>query len=276
MHNEAAPAVGSDPRIATAPHADTEQQRQAEHFRSLHVPGEPLVLFNVWDPGSARAVAAAGVAALATGSWSVANAHGFSDGEQMPLDLAIDNLRRIVAATTLPVSVDLESGYGESAAAVGGTVSRAITAGAVGCNIEDSYPADGRLRAIHEQVERIRSARQASEQAGLGFFINARTDVFLRAPRESHSEQLVLQVLDRAHAYASAGADGLFVPGLADVDLIALLVGRSPLPVNIMVGEATPPLPVLAEQGVARVSHGPGPFAFAMRALETAARAALT
>lgn len=275
MQNEVATTFPSDPRSA-APDAAAEQQRKAEHFRALHVPGEPLVLFNVWDPGSARAVAAAGAAALATGSWSVANAHGFSDGEQMPLDLALDNLRRIVAATTLAVSIDLESGYGESPADVGDTVRRAIAAGAVGCNLEDSYPADGRLRAIDEQVERLRSARRSSAQAGLGFFLNARTDVFLRAPREGHSDELVMQVLERAHAYASAGADGLFVPGLADVDLIALLAGRSPLPVNIMVGEATPPLRVLAEQGVARVSHGPGPYAAAMRALEAAARASLT
>src|SRR5258708_6285145 len=119
---------------------------KAETFRSLHVPGRPFVLFNVWDAGTAKAVASAGAHALATGSWSVAAANGFADGEQLPLDLAIDNLARIVKATDLPVSVDLESGYGKTANEVGQSIARAIQAGAIGCNLEDSFPRDGSLR----------------------------------------------------------------------------------------------------------------------------------
>src|SRR4029079_7440644 len=115
----------------------SEQARKAEQFRALHIPGQPLVLFNIWDAGGARAVAAAGVKAIATGSWSVANANGFADGERMPLALGIDNLGRIVGVTELPVTIDLESGYGDMATAVGETVGLAITAGAVGCNLED-------------------------------------------------------------------------------------------------------------------------------------------
>ncbi|HEY8051463.1 MAG TPA: isocitrate lyase/phosphoenolpyruvate mutase family protein, partial [Steroidobacteraceae bacterium] len=125
---------------------------RAEAFRALHVAGRPLVLFNVWDAGSAKAVAAAGASAIATGSWSVAAANGFTDGEQIPLDMALENLRRIVAATVLPVTVDLESGYGKSAVEVGRTIGRAIEAGAVGCNLEDSFPESGKLRESTEQT----------------------------------------------------------------------------------------------------------------------------
>ncbi|MGH7694741.1 MAG: isocitrate lyase/PEP mutase family protein [Gemmatimonadaceae bacterium] len=250
------------------------QTHKAELFRALHVPGKPLVLFNVWDAGSAKAVAAGGAKAIATGSWSVAHANGFDDGEQMPLDLALENLRRIVSATDLPVTIDLESGYADTAAGVGATIGLSIDAGAVGCNLEDSFPADGSLRKTADQVARVRSARQAASAANSGFFINARTDVFFQQRPEQHNEAMLAEAIERARAYAEAGADGLFVPGLADVALIARLVEASPLPLNIMVSAARPPLRALAECGVARVSHGPGPYRMAMKALEEAARVA--
>lgn len=248
--------------------------RLAGVFRSLHVPGRPLVLYNVWDAGSARVVAAAGAAALATGSWSVAAAHGCEDGERLPLELAMANLRRIVGATGLPVSVDLESGYGAHPADVARTVDNAIECGAIGCNLEDSLPHDGSLRDSNAQVERLRAARAAAQARGLDFFINARTDVFFQAPPERHDESLLEAAVERARAYAAAGADGLFVPGLADRRLIEQLVRVAPLPVNIMSGPKTPPLAELAALGVARVSYGPGPWRVAMDALEQAARAA--
>jgi methylisocitrate lyase len=252
----------------------SDQASKAEQFRTLHIPGKPLVLFNIWDAGSARAVAAAGAKAIATGSWSVANANGFADGERMPLTLAIDNLRRIVAATDLPVTVDLESGYGDAANLVGETVGLAIDAGAVGCNLEDSFPANGTLREMVAQGDRIRRARQIADAAHIRFFINARTDVFFQRPPEQHDEAMLVEAITRARAYATAGADGLFAPGLQDITLIARLAAASPLPLNIMVGDATPPLRALAGHGVARVSHGPRPYLLAMKALEDAARAA--
>jgi 2-methylisocitrate lyase-like PEP mutase family enzyme len=252
----------------------TDQPLNAEQFRKLHISGQPLVLFNIWDAGSAKAVAAAGARAIATGSWSVANANGFADGERTPLALAIDNLRRIVAATQLPVTVDLESGYGNAPEAVGETLTLAIDAGAVGCNLEDSFPANGKLRETIDQAGRIRCARQAADAANIHFFINARTDIFFERPPEQHNDAMVSGAIDRAHAYAEAGADGLFAPGLADIGLIARLAEASPLPLNIMVGDLTPPLRALADSGVARVSHGPGPYLIAMKRLEEAARAA--
>lgn len=252
----------------------SEQARKARQFGQLHVRGTPLVLFNVWDAGSAEAVSAGGAKAIATSSWSVAHANGFRDGEELPLPFALENLRRIVGVTDLPVTVDLESGYGELPEAVASAIALAIDVGAVGCNIEDSVPADGRLRTATEQTLRIRSARRAAEAAGLPFFINARTDVFLQRPAAEHDDAMVSEALERARRYRDAGADGLFAPGLVDINLIARLAAASPLPLNVMIQEGTPPITALADRAVARVSHGPAPFLLAMKALEAAARAA--
>jgi len=253
----------------------TAQQGAARRFHALHVRGEPLVLFNAWDAGSAAAIAGAGAQAIATGSWSVAAANGFKDGEQLPLALAMDNLRRIVAAVALPVTVDLESGYGDAPEAVAATVAAALAAGAVGCNLEDSFPADGTLRGTDAQVARLVAARGAADAAGVDFFINARTDVFFQKPAAEHDGAMVDEASRRARAYAEAGASGLFVPGLADEALIARLVEASPLPVNSMAMPGTPARTRLAGLGVARISHGPGPYRGAMQWLAEAAKAAM-
>ncbi len=250
-----------------------KQLERAAAFKALHVPGRPLILFNIWDAGSAKAVAAGGAKALATGSWSVAAANGFPDGERIPLDLCIANLRRIVDAVDLPVTLDLESGYGADPAAVGEAFARVVQAGAIGCNIEDSFPENGSLREAADQAARLRAARAAADGLGVPAFLNARTDVFFQAGPDRHDEGMVAAALERGRAYADAGADGLFVPGVVSERLIGLLVEGSPLPVNIMAGAATPPAARLAELGVARISHGPGPYRQAMRALEEAARA---
>jgi methylisocitrate lyase len=251
----------------------TDTVRKAEQFRGFHIPGKPLVLSNVWDAGSARAVASAGAKAIATSSWSVGHANGFGDGEKTPLAVALYNLRRIAGATELPVTIDLESGYGTTAEEVGWNVTQAIEAGAVGCNLEDSFPADGSLRKVSDQCERIRCARRCAEATGIAFFLNARTDVFFQRPAAQHDHDMVREALERACAYAKAGANGLFAPGLEDLALIGELAKASPLPLNIMVGDATPPARVLAEHGVARISYGPRPYLLAMKALEEAARA---
>jgi 2-methylisocitrate lyase-like PEP mutase family enzyme len=253
----------------------SEMKKKAEAFRALHVRGRPLLVFNIWDPGSAKAVEAAGARAIATGSWSVAAANGFEDGERIPLALAIDNLTRIVAATVLPVSIDMESGYGKTAAEVGQTIGRTVAAGAVGCNLEDSFPQDGKLREVTEQTQRIRQARAAADAAGIRYFINARTDVFFQKPPEQHDESMLREAIERAEAYADVGADGIFAPGLIDRALIARLAAAVPLPLNILVDEGSPSLELLAEAGVARVSHGPGPYLSAMKMLEQIARVAL-
>lgn len=251
----------------------SDQSAKAKSFRALHVPGNPLVLFNAWDAGSAKAVEKAGARAIATGSWSVAAANGFGDGEKLPVALAMQNLGRIVATTELPVSIDIESGYGDAPEAVGLTVQKSVAAGAIGCNLEDSFPETGKLRDAGRQAERIRYARQTA--AGSVFFLNARTDVFFQKPAQEHDDAMLDDAMERAQAYAAAGADGIFVPGLVDAKLIARFVKAVSLPVNIMVGGGTPDLGVLAGAGVARVSHGPGPYLTAMKAVEDAARIAL-
>jgi 2-methylisocitrate lyase-like PEP mutase family enzyme len=177
-----------------------DQKRKAEQFRALHIPGKPLVPFNVWDAGSAQAVTTGGARAIATGSWSVAKANGFADGERIPLALAIANLRRIVDATELPVTIDLESGYGDTLELVGETIALAIDAGAVGCNLEDSFPANRKLRDTVDQADRIGRARQIADAANIRFFINARTDIFFQQPPEQHDDAMVVEAIERARA----------------------------------------------------------------------------
>jgi methylisocitrate lyase len=253
----------------------TTQNDKAKQFQSLHVPGQPLVLFNAWDAGSARAVADAGAKAIATGSWSVAAANGFADGEKLPFARALDNLRRMIAVVELPVTIDLESGYGDAPEAVGATVTAALEAGAIGCNLEDSFPADGSLRDVRDQVARLVAARRAADQAGVAMYLNARTDVFFQKPADAHDLAMVDAALERARAYADAGASGLFVPGVVAEALIARLAEASPLPLNVMVMPGVPARARLAELGVARISHGPGPYRGAMQWLTEAAKAAM-
>ncbi|MBN8482095.1 MAG: isocitrate lyase/phosphoenolpyruvate mutase family protein [Xanthomonadales bacterium] len=252
-----------------------KQAEAAVLFKALHVPGAPLVLFNAWDAGSAKVIERAGAAAIATGSWSVAAANGHADGEQVPLAWVLENARRIVAATTLPVSIDIESGYGATAEEVARTMSQLVELGAVGCNLEDSHPADGTLRTTRLQVERIAAARRSVDRACPDFFINARTDMFFQRDAAMPDAARIDAALERATAYAGAGANGIFVPGLVDERWIERFCLGSPLPVNVMMTSASPPLQRLANAGVARVSHGPAPYRLAMAALHDAAIAAL-
>ena len=251
-------------------------QELAERFRSLHVAGKPLILFNIWDAGSAKAVIAGGAVAVGTGSWSVAAANGYDDGEQLPFEFVIANLKRIIgAAQDVPVTVDLESGYGEKADEVARSVARVIEVGIVGCNLEDSLPGDGALRDPAENAKRIARARSASDSAGIPFFINARIDCFLQAPRDGHDLALLRSALERGRAYADVGADGLFLPGLVDPGLIERAVAQSPLPINIMKSAQAPSHESLAGLGVARISHGPGPYRAVMDQLAEGCRAAM-
>ncbi|MGH6633971.1 MAG: isocitrate lyase/PEP mutase family protein, partial [Sphingopyxis sp.] len=186
-------------------------------FRALHVPGDPLILINIWDAGSAKAVATAGAKAIATGSWGVASAHGSSDGENFPLDAALANLARILTVTDLPVTIDMEAGYGDDPAAVGASVARARDAGAAGINMEDRLPAEKELLPIAEAAARYRAA------ADSGLFVNARCDLFLSGDVATDGDALVAATLERARAYADAGASGLFVPFLADPKCIGAI-----------------------------------------------------
>lgn len=244
-----------------------------DRFAALHVPRAPLVLFNIWDAGSAKAVAAAGAQAIATGSASVAMANGLADGEGVPLDAVLDNAARIVAAVDLPVTIDFEGGYAVEPDAAAANVARLAAAGAVGCNFEDQVVGGEGLHPCAFQAERIAAIRAA---VGPAFFINARTDIFLQASPDTHDEAKVDAAIERAHAYAKAGASGFFVPGLANLELLARVCWESPLPVNFMAFPGAPDAAAVVQAGVARISHGPFPYRAAMQGLEDAARAVLS
>ncbi|MGN6500650.1 MAG: isocitrate lyase/PEP mutase family protein [Tsuneonella sp.] len=229
-----------------------------ETFRALHVPGDPLVLFNIWDAGSAKAVAGAGARAIATGSYGVAEANGLKDGEMVPLDLALDNLERIVSAVDVPVTIDMESGYGSTPEAVGRSVAAARAAGAAGINIEDRLPGESELVPVAEQAKRLAAA------AASGLFVNARCDVFRGRDAAADGEALVAATLERARAYADAGASGWCVPFLGDARCIAAIGAGSPLPDNVLWRKQAGDRAALARLGVARISHGHQPWAAAM------------
>ena len=234
--------------------AGQTQMAKAERLRELHT-GSMLILPNAWDAGSAALIALAGAEAIATTSGGVAWSLGRSDGQRLTREEMMAQVARIVAAVTIPVTADIESGYGPGPEDVAATVEAVIAVGAVGVNIEDSRAPGGPLFGPAEQAARIQAARTASASAGLpGLYINARTDVFLfgiGAPQTRLDD-----VLARSAAYAQAGADGLFVPGLTDVQTIAELAKASPLPINVMAGPGAPPAAELQSAGVRRVSVG--------------------
>ncbi|GHE08380.1 isocitrate lyase/PEP mutase family protein [Streptomyces alanosinicus] len=251
---------------------DTAQRELADTLRALHTPadGRALVLPNAWDAASAALIARAGARAIATTSGGVAWSAGRPDGHGLTRQEMAEAVRRIADAVEVPVSADIEGGYGPGADDVAATVRAVIGAGAVGVNLEDSLAPGGPLHDLPAQAVRLRAARSAAAEAGLpGLWINARTDVFLfgiGAP-----EQRMANLLSRAAAYADAGADSLFVPGLVDVDTVAELVRRSPLPVNVMAGPGAPPVKAFEAVGVRRVSVG---TALAQTAYGAAQRAA--
>ena len=259
-------------QLRTVTGTGMDQIEKAQAFAALHIPGNPVILFNVWDAGSAKAVERAGAKAIATGSVSVAGALGFSDGENLPIDLAIANAERIVEAVKLPVTIDFEGGYAIEPDKVAVNVALVAASGAVGCNFEDQIVGSEEIYPIKEQSRRIRAIRSA---VGAAFFINARTDLFLKAEQGAHDRALADQAVDRALAYADAGASGFFIPGLIDLKLVERIVKASPLPVNAMAWPGAPSRKQWADAGIARISHGPGPWRKAMAWLEEAAKAEL-
>jgi len=241
-----------------------------EIFAALHVPGNPVVLFNIWDPGSATAVAAAGAKALATGSHPVGDASGFGDGQKVPLDYVFDNARRIVNAVDLPLTVDFEGAYSADPEEGAANVARLAETGAVGCNFEDQIIGGEGLHPIDLQVRRIATIRRA---VGDAFFINARTDLLLKT--QTHDDAVIDQVVERGKAFAEAGASGFFVPRLSDPKQIDRVVREVPLPLNVIAFPGAPDKKVWAEAGVARISHGPFPHRALMATLTEMAREAI-
>ena len=241
-----------------------------EKFAALHVPGDPVILYNVWDVGSALAVVAAGAKALATGSHPVASAHGFPDGETVPIEFALANAKRIVDAVELPVSVDFEGAYSTDPDQGAANVVRLMATGAVGCNFEDQVIGGEGLHDLALQCRRIAAIRAA---VGEAFFLNARTDAFLKT--KTWDDALVDQVIERGKAFADAGASGFFVPRIADPRHIERVVREVSLPLNAIAFPGAPPKAEWAAAGVARISHGPFPHMALMKQLEANARDAI-
>ena len=251
------------------------QKEKAEAFKNLHVKGSPVILFNIWDAGSAKTIEQAGAKAIATGSWSVAAANGFEDGETIPLDLVLTNIKRIVESVAVPVTLDFETGYATELQGLKDNIRNVIAAGAIGINFEDRIMGSDRdLQTIADQSARIKAIREAADETGVPLYINARTDVFLKTYPAKHDEGELEEALQRAAAYAEAGASGLFAPGLRDPELIEKLCDRTELPVNILVLPDTPPTNTMPQLGVARISYGAAPYRQMAQALTEAAQKA--
>ena len=252
-----------------------KQQGRAAAFRAMHRGPKILILPNAWDVASARVLEAAGFGAIGTTSAGVAASLGYPDGEHLPFDEMLRAVRRIAEGVMIPVTADIEAGYGVTEGAVAETVRSIIHAGAVGINLEDgSDNAQSPLTDLTFHAAKVRAARQAAESASVPVVINARTDVYLLGVGEQAAR--LQETINRANAYLEAGADCIFVPGLGDAGLIATLVREIAAPINILAGRGVPAIPELAELGVARVSIGSGLMRASLALVRSAAEELLS
>ena len=232
----------------------TTQAQQAERFRALHTGPRLLVLPNAWDAISARLIEEAGFPAIATSSAGVAWALGYADGERISRGEMLAVVRRIVLGVRIPVTADVEAGYGATPEAAAETARGVIAAGAIGLNLEDATD-EGRLLDLTLQVERLRAVREAGAAARVPLVVNARTDAF-EMKQWSPAERFTAAVR-RANAYRAAGADCLFVPHVSDAGTIERLAREIAGPLNVIAGPPAPPLGELEALGVRRASLGP-------------------
>lgn len=246
------------------------QQEKAQALRALHRPGQPLVLINVWDAVTARIVEELGYPAIATTSAGVAFAEGYADGEHISRETMLAGIKRVTRVVQVPVTADMEAGYGSSPEDAAATARGVIQAGAVGLNFEDSHD-ERELMDLERQVERIQAMRDAANEFDVPLCINARTDAFLADIGDSDDWRLD-ESIRRGNRFLAAGADSVFVPGVADETLIGKLCTAINGPVNILAGGASPSLSRLAELGVARISVGSASIGYAMAKFRTAAQ----
>jgi 2-methylisocitrate lyase-like PEP mutase family enzyme len=251
--------------------ARAELQERGTRFRDLHRAGS-FVLANAWDAASAAVMELAGAPAIGTTSSGISWALGVPDGEHLSRRQAVQATATIADAVDVPVTADVEAGYGSSPQDVAATIEAVAAAGAVGANLEDRrWPGKNSLWPADQQAERIAAARAAADRTGLTFTLNARTDVFLAGIGEPGQREDA--VLERAALYAEAGADCLFVPGLTDLTVIAAIASASPLPVNVLLAPGCGPgISELASAGVRRISTGHVIAAAALAAVQHAAQ----
>lgn len=232
------------------------QSAKAETFRNLHRGAEILVLPNAWDAASAAVMADAGAKAVATSSAAVAWAHGYPDGDVLPIETVVATVAEVVRVVDLPVTADIEGGYTDDLGRLVENVTRVVEAGAVGINLEDGK------RAPELHAAKIEAVKKA---LGDRVFVNARTDVYLAGLAEGHAAYL--ETVARAERYRAAGVDGVFVPGPSDPDLIGRLAGEIRLPLNVMGWTGVPDAARLQALGVRRLSSATNPFRVAYAAL---------
>jgi 2-methylisocitrate lyase-like PEP mutase family enzyme len=231
------------------------QREKAELLLRLQQPGSSLLLPNAWDAASARLFEEAGFPVIGTTSAGIAYAHGSPDGEQMPREEMVQVITRIASLVQVPVTADMEAGYGETAADVAETIQEVIAAGAVGVNLEDgtgdpTWP----LYRVEIQAERLAAAREAARRANIPLVINARTDTYLAQVGEGQAR--LEETIRRGRTYLQAGADSIFVPYVIDPAIIQILVRDIPGPINLLAMPGAPSAPELFRLGVARVSIG--------------------
>jgi 2-methylisocitrate lyase-like PEP mutase family enzyme len=238
------------------------QAELAATFHALH--DDLVVLPNCWDAASAAVIQHAGAEALATSSAAVAWSLGTQDGNKLDRDLMLEHLGRVCAVASVPVSCDIEGGFGDSAADLAETTRLVIEAGAVGVNIEDAI--GGALRPVDEAADRVRIVREAAAATGVDLYLNARIDSYLLGVADFDD------TIARAAAYLDAGGSGIFVPGVTDLDVVARLAAAINAPVNILTGPTAPPIPQLKMAGARRVSAGSSLAGAIFGHLERAAR----
>ena len=235
------------------------QAEKAERFRQLHRGPRILVLPNVWDVASARIVEEAGYPALATTSAGIANALGYPDGERISRLEMLSVVERIAAATSVPVTADMEGGYGNRPEEMTETARALIACGAIGMNLEDARDENpSTLADLSLQIEKIKALKETAASLGVNLVLNARTDIYLAGVGEPATR--LKRTVERLNAYRQAGADSLFAPGVKDRETIAKLAKEVNGPLNILAVAGTPPIAELERLGVARVSCGSGPM----------------
>lgn len=236
---------------------DTDYQNQlAEKFHQLHHTGSPLILANAWDALSAKIVEREGLPAVATTSSGISWSCGYADGECIPPEMMIEEIRKIARSVNIPVSADIEGGYcGNDQHALAHFTQKVIQAGAIGVNLEDSDAKTGKLNSISEQVGKIKTLRKTAQSMGVDLFINARIDAMTL---EDGIEKKLQVIFDRAQAYQQAGASGIFVPFITEIETVKAVKAGISLPLNILMAK-TLEVKTLKELEINRISLGGRP-----------------
>ncbi len=246
-----------------------DQRAKAEALRDLHVPGDPLLLLNAWDAASAVVIARAGARAIATSSAAAANALGYADGQHLTREQMLGAVAAIAGAVDLPVTADMEAGYGDEPEAAAATARGVVEVGAVGLNMEDLSDGSEDLLPIERFAAKIAAVRAVGDETGIPLVLNARTDVFLGQVGDPGTR--LERAVERGRAYLAAGADCIFVPGVIDPGVITALVQGIDGPVSVLAVPGSPPLTELKALGVARISTGSGPYRAALSLARTMA-----